>query len=80
MAERRLSAKRLRSLLASDKDHIGVFEQLLGFRTGSAGSYKPAHLMNDLAQTVLGEPADEGDFLCHVVRCLPEHAHEGSFL
>ncbi|MDB4928247.1 MAG: hypothetical protein JWM10_731 [Myxococcaceae bacterium] len=57
-----------RVLMTAEGDKPGVFEELLGFRPSTA-SFKGVHLMNDLAQTVLGgAPAHGGNFLCKVIR------------
>lgn len=46
----------------------GVFGAVMGFGTGS-GSIKGVHIMNDLAQCVLGgAPSGGGDLLCCVIR------------
>ncbi len=52
----------------SGPDSLGVFERALGF--GSAtGSVKSVHLMNDLAQCLLGgTPAHSADHLCRLIR------------
>ncbi len=74
MAPKRLDAKLLRDALGGSSDEVGVFQALLGFRTGT-GALKAVHLMNDLAQTVSNQiPAHDGDLLCRVTR---EH-HERS--
>lgn len=57
-----------RVLMTLEGGKPGVFEDLLGFRPSSA-SFRGVHLMNDLAQTVLGgAPAHGGNFLCKVIR------------
>jgi len=66
---RKIEYASLYSVLMTPKEGPpGVFEELLGFRP-SSGSIKGVHLMNDLAQTVLGGvPAHGGNFLCKVIR------------
>lgn len=68
MPERRVDEQLLRGILHGEGDQPGLFEQALGF--GSAtGAVKEVHLMNDLAQCVLGgAPAHRGDHLCRVIR------------
>jgi hypothetical protein len=68
MSERRVDEQLLREIFAGGADHPGLFRQALGF--GSATTvYKEVHLMNDLAQTVLGgAPAHRGDHLCRLIR------------
>lgn len=57
-----------RVLMTPEEGPPGVFERVLGFRP-SSGSIKGVHLVNDLAQTVLGGAPDHGgDFLCKVIR------------
>jgi hypothetical protein len=59
--------------MRAEKDPLYValmetFERILGFGTGT-GSIKGVHVMNDLAQCVLGgAPAHGGDLLCRVIR------------
>ncbi len=56
----------LREILLAPE--TGVFEQLLGLNT-STGSIKGVHVMNDLAQCVLGGvPGYGGDRICRVIR------------
>lgn len=58
----------LRQVLMGTKEQPGVFAQATGFKTGTGG-IKGVHIMNDVAQTVLGgRPAHKGDFLVRVVR------------
>ncbi len=55
----------LRDLLMAEG---GVFRGVVGFGTGTT-VIKGVHVMNDLAQCVLGgAPAGEGDLLCRVIR------------
>lgn len=55
----------LKEVLMTDS---GVFRSLLGFGTGT-GVIKGVHIMNDLAQCVLGgAPEGAGDLLCRVIR------------
>lgn len=66
--EKRLSAKIAQQLFGGRADQAGLFESMLGFRTGST-SIKGVHMMNDLAQVVLGGAPDHGgDFLCRLIR------------
>jgi hypothetical protein len=65
---RRVNVEAVKRVLMADESTLGVFEQAIGFRPAT-GSYKPVHLMNDLAQSVLGgAPSHGGDFLAHVTR------------
>lgn len=53
-----------------------LFEQALGFRT-STKALKAVHVMNDLAQVLLGgAPEHGGDFLARVIRA--DHEDEGN--
>jgi hypothetical protein len=57
-----------RDLLQGVEDAVGLFEQLIGFRTATR-SIKSVHIMNDCAQTLLGgAPSSGGDFMCRVIR------------
>lgn len=69
MAEpRRIEFDTLKRVLMGDDDSAGVFERALGFRAATK-AYKGVHLMNDVAQTLLGgAPSHGGDFLCRVIR------------
>jgi len=63
----RVSLHAVRTLLMGG-DEPGVFETLLGFRAATE-AIRGVHIMNDLAQCVLGgAPEHGGDFLCQVVR------------
>jgi hypothetical protein len=65
---RRLSIRLAREIMAGTPEHMGLIQSTLGFRTGT-NSIKPVHIMNDLAQCVLGgAPAHGGDFLCRLIR------------
>lgn len=66
---RRVDAALVNELLAGGSEQaVGLFEQLLGFRTAT-GAIKPVHIMNDVAQTLLGGAPDHGgDFLLRVIR------------
>jgi hypothetical protein len=65
---RRIDAALINEVLSGGEEAPGLFEQLLGFRT-STGVIKSVHIMNDLAQTVLGgAPEHGGDFLLRVIR------------
>ncbi len=65
---RRVSVEALKRVLMADESTLGVFEQAIGFRPATTG-YKNVHLMNDLAQSVLGgAPSHGGDFVAHVTR------------
>ena len=66
----------LRDLLMGD---AGVFEQVMGFGTGTT-VIKGVHVMNDLAQCVLGgAPSHGGDLLCGVIReDKAEHGEDNS--
>jgi hypothetical protein len=68
--EKTISAARLSALVMGDKDsgQVGLYEQALGFRTATA-AFKGVHLMNDLAQCVVGgRPEHRADLLCGVIR------------
>lgn len=68
MPKRRISIEAARELLHGSREHAGMFEQVVGFGAGTA-ALKAVHVMNDLAQTVLGGcPKDGGDLLCRVIR------------
>jgi hypothetical protein len=55
------------------EEHVGLFEETLGFRTAT-GSFKAVHIMNDCAQTLVGGAPDHGgDLICRVIR---EHIAE----
>ncbi len=72
----RVAAQAAYDVLMGTDQHLGVFERVLGFRPAT-GAIKVVHLMNDLAQTLLGgAPVHEGDFLCRVLR--PHHPEEGN--
>lgn len=59
--------------LRSEADRVGIFEAVVGLNTATT-ALKSVHLMNDLAQQVLGgAPEHRGDFLCRVIR----HEKEG---
>ena len=59
--------------LRSDADQVGIFEVIVGLNTATT-ALKSVHLMNDLAQQVLGgAPKHRGDFICRVIR----HKKEG---
>mgnify|MGYP007066197097 CR=1 FL=1 len=63
-----IDATRLHRALQGGDGLPGVFEQALGFRV-STKAIKGVHLMNDLAQCVLGgAPEHRGDLLCRVIR------------
>jgi hypothetical protein len=67
-AKKKLSADRLVKLFMGERGQSGLYEQALGFKTAT-GAYKGVHLMNDLAQSVLGgSPEHRGDLLCSVIR------------
>jgi len=58
----------LRQTLMGDKEQPGIFAQTTGFKT-STTAIKGVHIINDVAQTVLGgRPGHRGDFLARVVR------------
>jgi hypothetical protein len=64
----RLSEPTLYRLLMGADGEAGVFERTLGFSAGT-GAVKGVHVMNDLAQCVLGgAPTHKGDLLCRVIR------------
>jgi hypothetical protein len=68
MAEQHIDYETLRSLLMEGESGPSVFEAALGFRAATK-AYKGVHLMNDVAQTLLGgAPESGGDFLCRVIR------------
>lgn len=67
-ARKKLDVKLLQELLGGSAEAPGVFQGLLGFRTGTT-KLKAVHVMNDLAQTILRQaPAHRGDLICRVVR------------
>ncbi len=67
-AEREISIAGLRELVMGTKEQVGLYAQVLGFRTAT-GSIKGVHVMNDLAQSVLGgAPSHRGDLLCQIIR------------
>jgi hypothetical protein len=67
-AERRISAAMVAERLRSEGDRVGVFEEVLGMNTATTG-IKSVHLMNDLAQQLVGgAPDHRGDYLCRVIR------------
>ena len=58
----------LRGLLMGRDGTPGVFERTVGFQTAT-NAIKGVHIVNDLAQTVLGGAPDHGgDLLCRIVR------------
>lgn len=66
--ERRISPAFVAGRLRSEGDRVGVFEEVVGLNTATA-AIKSVHLMNDLAQQVVGgAPDHRGDFLCKVIR------------
>lgn len=66
---RRVDLNALHHVLMAHDGHVGVFEQVIGFRPATASSYKGVHLMNDLAQCALGgAPQHGGDLLARVIR------------
>jgi hypothetical protein len=66
--ERRLDPAIVAARLRSEAERIGVFEAVVGLNTATT-TIKSVHLMNDLAQQVLGgAPGHRGDFLCSVIR------------
>lgn len=70
----RVSETGLQELLLGADGKPGVFEQTLGFGVGT-GAVKGVHVMNDLAQCVIGgAPSHRGDLLCRVIR--EEHHDE----
>jgi hypothetical protein len=73
---KRLNAAVGRQILMGDGENPSLFEQALGFRP-STKALKAVHVMNDLAQVLLGgAPTDGGDFLLRVIR--PDHEEEGN--
>lgn len=67
---RRLSYRIARDILdpRGQSEHPGLIEMALGFKPATT-SFKSVHLMNDLAQCVLGGAPDHGgDFLCRIIR------------
>jgi hypothetical protein len=67
-----LSAKIAQQIFGLGGDAPGLFEAALGFHTGTQ-SIKSVHIMNDLAQCVLGgAPGHGGDLLCRIVRAEDE--------
>ncbi len=72
---REVDAQAVAGLLRSEGDRVGAFEAVIGLNTATT-SIKAVHLMNDLAQQVLGgAPAHRGDLLCRVIRF--DHVGEG---
>src|SRR5882762_1676965 len=68
MPKRRVSMEATRGVLQGRRDQAGLLEKLIGFATATT-SIKNVHIMNDLAQTVLGgAPEDAGDLLCRTIR------------
>jgi hypothetical protein len=68
MGEQRVDYLTLRSILMEGDTGPSVFENALGFGAATT-SYKGVHLMNDVAQTLLGgAPESGGDFLCRLIR------------
>ena len=72
MAEHEISKSLLLDMLSgggkSSIEHLSVFEAVVGFKTGT-NTIKAVHVMNDLAQSVLGgAPTHRGDHLCRVIR------------
>ncbi len=66
--ERPLDAALLYQVFMGGSEREGLFEQVVGFRTATT-AIKPVHIMNDLAQCVVGGAPDHGgDLLCRVVR------------
>lgn len=66
--------QRVQELLSSRADQVGVFEEVVGLDTATT-TIKAVHLMNDLAQQLLGgAPKHRGDLLCRVIR--PDHVGE----
>lgn len=73
---RRVDLNALHHVLMAHDGHVGVFEQVIGFRPATASSYKGVHLMNDLAQCALGgAPQHGGDLVARVIR--PRHRGRG---
>ncbi len=65
---RKVEFEAVRRTLMGDQEVPGAFEQALGFRAATT-AYKGVHLMNDVAQSILGgAPAHGGDFLSRVIR------------
>jgi hypothetical protein len=68
MPRLRMSFEVVRAVLQGRKDQRGLFEEMVGFASGTT-SLKNVHIMNDLAQTVCGGAPDEaGDLLCRIIR------------
>ena len=66
---RRVDLDALKHVLMAHEGHVGVFEHVIGFRPATSSAYKAVHLMNDLAQCVLGgAPQHGGDFVARVIR------------
>jgi hypothetical protein len=65
---RKIEFEAVRRALMGDDEQPGVFEQALGLRAATT-QYKGVHLMNDVAQAVLGgAPSHGGDYLCRLIR------------
>lgn len=65
---RALNAQLAHQLLAGEAGQPGVFEAALGLRPATT-AIKVVHIMNDLAQQVVGGyPEHKGDLLCRVIR------------
>lgn len=63
-----LDPRALAQVLRSDADRVGVLEEVVGLNTATT-TIKSVHIMNDLAQQVIGgAPSHRGDFLCRVIR------------
>jgi hypothetical protein len=73
---KRMNAAAARRVLMGDSENPSIFELALGFRT-STKVLKAVHVMNDLAQVLLGgAPEHGGDFLARVIRA--DHEDEGN--
>lgn len=73
---KRMNAATARRALMGDGEIPSLFEKALGFRT-STKALKAVHVMNDLAQVLLGgAPEHGGDFLSRVIRA--DHEDEGN--
>lgn len=76
MSKRKVELETVRRVLMGADDEPGVFERTIGFRTATT-AIKGVHIMNDVAQTILGgAPQHKGDFLCMVLR--PDKEGEGT--
>lgn len=65
---RKVELESVKRLLMTEDGVPGAIERAVGFRT-STNAIKVVHIMNDLAQCLLGgAPGHGGDFLCRVIR------------